>query len=101
MSKTTDEIKNTDQETTELEAIIPNPNADGIEKVQIKLFYDGDKYKDDVTVAVNGKTYTIKRGVPVEVPKYVAEVLENHEMQEKASAAYKSAQIEAYAATIR
>ena len=30
-------------------------------KVTMKLFYDGYKYVDDVTIIVNGKTYIIKR----------------------------------------
>ena len=33
--------------------------------------------KDDVWVAVNGKSMQIKRGVEVEVPKCIAEVLEH------------------------
>lgn len=32
---------------------------------------------DDVVVSVNGKRWQIKRGIEVEVPDYVAEVLEN------------------------
>ncbi len=35
--------------------------------------------KDDAYVAVNGKSYLIKRGETVEVPDYVAEVLEHKE----------------------
>lgn len=35
--------------------------------------------KDDVYVAVNGKSYQIKRGEAVEVPGYVAEVLQHKE----------------------
>ena len=35
--------------------------------------------KDDKYVAVNGKTFLIKRGENVEVPDYVAEVLEHEE----------------------
>lgn len=35
--------------------------------------------KDDVYVAVNGKSYQIKRGETVEVPDYVAEVLQHKE----------------------
>lgn len=44
--------------------------------VTIKLFKDNDKYKDDVFVAVNGKTYQIVRGEEVQVPLNVAKVLE-------------------------
>lgn len=35
--------------------------------------------KDDVWVAVNGKSLLIKRGVEVEVPRCIAEVLEHKE----------------------
>ena len=35
--------------------------------------------KEDKYVAVNGRTYQIKRGETVEVPEYVKEVLENQE----------------------
>lgn len=35
--------------------------------------------KEDVYVAVNGESFLIQRGVQVEVPWYVAEVLENSE----------------------
>lgn len=35
--------------------------------------------KEDVFVAVNGQTYLIKRGVEVQVPDYVVEVLQHRE----------------------
>lgn len=45
--------------------------------VEVELFKDNDQYKDDVFVAVNGHTFQIQRGVPVKVPRYVKEVLDN------------------------
>lgn len=43
--------------------------------------------KSDVPVGVNGKTWLIKRGVEVEVPECVAEVIRNsEEMLSKAMA---------------
>lgn len=54
--------------------------------------------KDDVPVGVNGKTYLIKRGVDVEVPVSVAEVLQHREemlakaMEFEAQAAEKAEQ---------
>ena len=54
--------------------------------VPIRLFKDGDKYKDDVFVAVNGRAYQIKRGVTVQVPAYVAAVLEQSAEQDNATA---------------
>ena len=47
-------------------------------KVKIKLPLTRTE-KDDKYVAVNGKTYLIKRGETVEVPDYVAEVLQHEE----------------------
>lgn len=49
------------------------------ELVKIKLFKDSEKYKDDVFVAVNGRSFVIKRGVEVEVPRYIAEVLDHQQ----------------------
>lgn len=56
------------------------------EKVTVNLFLDNDKYKDDVMVNVNGKLWQIQRGVDVQVPRYVAEVLENSMKQDRATA---------------
>ena len=55
------------------------PVDDGM--VEIELYRDNDKYKNDVTVIVNGKVYQIKRGEKVKVPKAVAEVLDNAKAQ--------------------
>lgn len=60
----------------------------GPDMVEIFLFKDGDKYKDDVFVAVNGKTYQIQRGVPVKVPRFVKEVLDNSMKQDMAAVRY-------------
>lgn len=46
--------------------------------VKIKLPLTRNE-KDDVYVAVNGKSYLIKRGETVEVPAGVAEVLQHKE----------------------
>lgn len=61
----------------------PPPDLSHERKVKIKLFLDGDKYKDDVFVGVNGRTYLIKRGVEVEVPESVAKVLEDSGNQQQ------------------
>lgn len=52
------------------------------EKVTIKLFRDNGKYKDDLTVTVNGVTYQIQRGVTVEVPRFVADIISQSERQD-------------------
>jgi len=59
-----------------------------VKKVKIKLFYDGQKYTDDVPVIVNGETLFIKRGVEVEVPDYVKAVLDDAAAQERAALKY-------------
>ena len=47
-------------------------------KVKIKLPLTRSE-KDDVFVCVNGDSFLIKRGETVEVPDYVAEVLQHRE----------------------
>jgi len=49
-----------------------------MKKVTIKLPLTRAE-KDDVFVGLNGKSYLIKRGVPVEVPVSVAKILERRE----------------------
>ena len=66
-------------------------------KVKIKLPLTKHE-KEDVWVAVNGKSYLIKRGETVEVPASVAEVLQHKEemlavsMEYEAQAAAKADQ---------
>lgn len=52
------------------------------EPVDIKLFKDSNRYKDDLFVSVNGRTFQIKRGVKVTVPRNVAEVIKQSEDNE-------------------
>ncbi len=56
--------------------------------VKIKLFKDDRDYKDDVFVAVNGERFLIQRGVEVEVPDYVAEVIDNSAAQDRRASEY-------------
>ena len=49
--------------------------------VKIHLFKDNKNYNGDVFVGVNGRTFQIQRGVEVEVPECVAEVLRHSEAQ--------------------
>lgn len=66
--------------------------------VKLKLFKDNGQYKDDVFVAVNGRTFQIVRGVEVEVPACVAEVLEHSEVQDRRTAELMERLESAYAA---
>lgn len=61
-------------------------NKQAEKTVKIKLFKDNERYKDDVFVAVNGRGFQIKRGEEVEVPEYVAEVLEQSARQDENTA---------------
>lgn len=58
-----------------------------IGKVTIKLYKD-QNIKDDVQVFVNGRQYIIKRGISVDVPREVFEVLQNQEKMRDHIAAY-------------
>lgn len=58
------------------------------DRVTLKLFYDGRKYADDVTVIINGKSYLIQRGVEVEVPRAVKLLLEDAARQEQQARQY-------------
>ena len=40
------------------------------------LFQDGDRYKFPLNVTINGVKYSVPRGVPLRLPKVVAEVID-------------------------
>lgn len=84
------------KETTADEAVIEQatPNDPWQDKVPVTLPYDGDKYKDDLFVAVNGRTFLIKRGVAVMVPRCVKEVIDAAQKQSIKAVDY-SRQLEA------
>ena len=52
------------------------------ELVPVMLIKDHNRYKEDVTVTVNGINYQIQRGVSVMVPRSVALVLARSHQQE-------------------
>ena len=52
------------------------------ELVEVKLFKDNNKYKDDVFVSVNGENCVIKRGERVKVKRKFANVLDLSDMQD-------------------
>lgn len=61
-----------------------------VKKVKIKIPKTRDN-SDDVYVAVNGRSFLIKRGEYVEVPEYVAEVLQHQEEMLAEAMAYEEA----------
>ena len=66
-------------------AAVKKENND--EMVSIRLFSDNGRCKGDLFVSVNGVNYQIKRGVTVQVPPEVAEVIQHSEEQDAQSAA--------------
>ena len=58
------------------------------ELVEVRLFKDNDKYRDDVFVAVNGKGMIVPRGKEVEIPRKYAIALKNSEAQDSFAAQY-------------
>lgn len=52
------------------------------ELVEVKLFKDNNKYKDDVYVSVNGENCVIKRGEKVKIKRKFADVLDKSDMQD-------------------
>ena len=56
------------------------------ELVAVQLFKDSEKYKNDVTLHVNGQRVTIQRGKVVQIKRKFAEVLEHSQMQDAQTA---------------
>ena len=52
------------------------------EYVEIKLFKDNDKYKDDVYVAINGKNCVVRRGEWTRIRRKFAMLLDQSEIQD-------------------
>jgi len=63
------------------------------ERIPFRAFKDNEKYKDDLIVIVNGKTWQIQRGVTVMIPRYVYLAIAQAERQ-KAEAARHSQMLE-------
>ena len=57
--------------------------------IKIKIPLERGRENDDVYVSVNERTWQIKRGVEVEVPECVAEVLAHEEQQLLAAYEYQ------------
>ncbi|NLB91049.1 MAG: hypothetical protein GX786_07505 [Clostridiales bacterium] len=56
--------------------------------VKIKLFYDGNQYKDPIYVSINGESLLIPRGIEVEIPEYFKEVVDRSIAQEQKTSAF-------------
>ena len=69
--------------------------------VKVKLKKDKEKNNADLPVSINGKTYLLQRGVWVEVPLAVKEVLDNSERQEEYAIAYSEGLSDAFAEKLK
>lgn len=75
-------LTNGKMKTAERAAEIEADRIRGEELVDIKLFKDAGKYKDDVFVGCNGETIAIKRGERVQIKRKFAEILDHSEHQD-------------------
>lgn len=89
--KTADEIQQTAESLSEKDLRKEQEEALS-ELVPFLAFKDSGKYKDDITVVVNGKTWRIKRGVQVMVPKYIYTILRQSIEQDAKTADFIEAQ---------
>ena len=71
------------------------------ELVPVKLFKDGDKYKDDVFVAVNGEHCKIQRGKTVMIKRKFARVLEQSHLQDTATEEMMAREEEAFRESVK
>lgn len=56
------------------------------ETQKIKLFKDNGRYRNDVFVSVNGRSFLLQRGVELELPYAIAQVVKQSIMQDEQAA---------------
>ena len=71
-----------------LREFVQNHEAWLNEYVEIRLFKDNEKYKDDVYVAINGKNCLIRRGVWTRIRRKFALLLDQSEIQDLRTAQF-------------
>lgn len=70
--------------------------AEGEEYVEIELFKDNGKYKDDVFVSINGENAMIKRGEPVKIKRKFAVLLKQSGNQDYQTAKFIDAKADEF-----
>lgn len=83
-----DEIRKEARSATEDEAPAPKPapkHDEGEEYVEVELFRDNGRYKDDVLVCVNGESCQIQRGVRTKIKRKFFWAIQNQMRQDKAT----------------
>ena len=71
------------------------------EYVEVRLFKDNEKYKDDVYVAINGKNCVIRRGVWTRIRRKFALLLDQSEIQDLRTAELMEKEATRFAAESR
>lgn len=71
------------------------------EYVEVRLFKDNEKYRDDVYVAINGKNCVIKRGVWTRIRRKFALLLDQSEIQDLRTAELMEREASRFAAESR
>lgn len=66
------------------------------ERVPYRAFKDNDKYKDDLVIVHNGKIWQIQRGKNVMIPRYLFNLISDHEKQMAEAANYQLALMQEY-----
>lgn len=89
LEKENKELKKSKTTLGTCDAIVVNTAPEKM--VVRKLFKDSERYSEPVTVAINGKTWLIRRGEEVEIPESVAAVLDNSYSQDILSARQRDA----------
>ena len=71
-----------DEQSEKFKSFLREQGAWLNEYVEVRLFKDNEKYKDDVYVAINGKNCVIKRGVWTRIRRKFALLLDQSEIQD-------------------
>ncbi|MBR2010776.1 MAG: hypothetical protein IKA06_03400 [Clostridia bacterium] len=71
-----------DEQSEKFKSFLREQEAWLNEYVEVRLFKDNEKYKDDVYVAINGKNCVIKRGVWTRIRRKFALLLDQSEIQD-------------------
>lgn len=85
----------TEPKAEEVKELTPNDREYWEEKIPYKPFYDGEYYKDDIFVCVNGESRVIKRDIdePVMLERKFVQAIKNAEEQQRAARRYRLAHI--------
>ena len=90
-----------DENEQRLHEMIKNQEEWLNEYVEVKLFRDNDKYRDDVYVAINGKNCVIRRGEWTRIRRKFALLLDQSEIQDLRTAEMMSQESARFASDSR